>query len=517
MQADTRPLEIAPDKRILERRQLEERLPSPLAWFLRALSLGALLGVLLLADGGKPLPAVGLLAALILFLLAVRQLVLSAQRRSIREELGRHAAHAEFLVKASSILTSSLDYNQTLRNVASIIVPELADVCVVDVVEVNGTLTRQVVTADAELERAVWDLTALKPPGSAPPFSIPANLRALGVPVRSNIGALIPSVESAEPEIAAMHAQIGLDAMMLVGMSSQGELLGAITFANITGSRPFDDSDYALACDFAARAAVAIEHSRLYAQRDHIARTLQAALSPPKLPDVPGISLGASYRALGHGAEIGGDFYDVFELPDGTWMLVLGDVQGKGVEAAVLTSLIHYTLRTLSMQARSPAALLQRLNTVVRAHDSDGKLATIALVRLRLDGARAHGIVALGGHPPPLHRRNNGSTVAVGRPGTLIGAFEELNVSDEPFELGPGETLLLYSDGATEAPGRDGLRLDESGLRTLLSVHGSPDATATTIALEQAVSEFAAELQDDFALLCCATPNQVELQVAADL
>ena len=372
--------------------------------------------------------------------------ILAARRREQLQALSEarrlDAVRAAFLAEATSLLVSSLDYADTLSQIARAAVPGLVDRCVIDLVD------------DATVQR---------------------------------IADLGPAATGSE---------------LAVPITWQGRQIGTITFANQAGSRPLTEDDHTLAVDLAARAARAIEHAHINAERDHIARTLQASLLPPALPQAPGLELAARYRPARGGADVGGDFYDCFPLGDGEWVALVGDVQGKGVEAATVTSLIHHSLRTIAMQEHSPAEMLARLNdAVLRRRDGcRNRFCTLALVKLteRPDGG-LDACVALGGHPQPLVRRTNGRVDPVGVHGTLIGAIPDVRLHDAHFVLAPGETLLLFSDGVTEARRDADSMLGEAGLAALLAGAGGGSAEETCEFVDLAVRAYPPA--DDVALL----------------
>jgi sigma-B regulation protein RsbU (phosphoserine phosphatase) len=154
-----------------------------------------------------------------------------------------------------------------------------------------------------------------------------------------------------------------------------------------------------------------------------LARTLQDSLLPPALPQVPGLDLGAVYRPAGRGDEVGGDFYDVFSTVGGDWMVVVGDVVGKGVAAATLTSLVRHTLRATAMHVRDPRTVLATLNDALLQQRAD-RVCTVALARVRPAAAgTAHVTICLGGHPRPLLLRGRADPVPFGRFGTVLGAL----------------------------------------------------------------------------------------------
>ncbi len=249
------------------------------------------------------------------------------------------------------------------------------------------------------------------------------------------------------------------------------------------------------------------EHELLVAKRRaeeseqravRLAETLQATLIPPRAPNIPGLELAAAYRPAGRGDEVGGDFYDVFQIAEGDWVVVLGDVCGKGVEAAVITSLVRHTVRALAVSERSSRDVLPQLNTILLSSGSD-RFCTLVVLRLRRAEQGWEVTSSSGGHPLPLLLRPGRPTVTVGEPGTIVGAVETAHFSETTILLGEGESLLLYTDGVTEAS-RAGELFGEAGLLEAIA------APATTPQLIQQVLDRVLEFQqnvarDDIALL----------------
>ena len=167
--------------------------------------------------------------------------------------------------------------------------------------------------------------------------------------------------------------------------------------------RTFGATELALAAELGRRAAIAVENARLYAERSAIAATLQRSLLPPDLPEIPGFRLASLYRAAGEQNEVGGDFYDAFEAPGG-WMVVVGDVAGRGAEAAALTSLSRYTFRTAGKLLGDPIAALERLNAALRERPRLS-LVSVCCVMLRVPAATCSAELVLAGHPPAYHLR----------------------------------------------------------------------------------------------------------------
>ena len=226
--------------------------------------------------------------------------------------------------------------------------------------------------------------------------------------------------------------------------------------------RSFDDSDIEFAERIAERASLAVENSRLYSERTEIARTLQRSFLPDALPEIPGWEIAALYRPTGHGSEVGGDFYDFWEV-DGSWLMLIGDVTGKGIPAAALTSLARHTAWTASEYDRRPAQILTRIDAALKRRPTLS-VCTALCMELSLDGGR----ISVGGHPLPI-RMLPGGVAEVGTPGTLLGAFATGERPEETFTMNPGETLVAITDGVTDTLGADGERFGAERLSALLA------------------------------------------------
>ncbi|MHB1534739.1 MAG: PP2C family protein-serine/threonine phosphatase [Acidimicrobiales bacterium] len=229
----------------------------------------------------------------------------------------------------------------------------------------------------------------------------------------------------------------------------------------------------------------------------HIARTLQTSLLPPALPNIDGVEVAAAFRALGDGYEVGGDFYDAFELGGGKWAFSLGDVCGKGSEAAVVTALARYTLRAAAMRNRNPAAVLATLNEAIHRQYPDQFCTAVFAT---LDPSSGAVEMALGGHPRPLLLSAAGEVAPKGTTRPLLGPFGYWNGSTDTFVLDAGDTLFLYSDGVTEARSGRAFFGEDRLLATVRSATGLPVASAVQL-IEARVLEFAGELSDDLAVL----------------
>jgi len=260
--------------------------------------------------------------------------------------------------------------------------------------------------------------------------------------------------------------------------------------------------------ELARRAAIAVENARLYSQLRDAATRLQASLLPRTLPVIPGVELAARYLPADQTIDVGGDFYDVFAVADGEWGAVVGDVCGRGVDAAGLTALARHTLRSSARPGEPPSAALRALNgSMLLQQADDDRFLTAVFARLRHTLGGLAVTIACSGHPFPYVVRRDGSIEPVGKPGTLLGMLATVSVTDVETMLRPGETLVLYTDGLTEARGPSGF-LGERGLQDVLrSAAGlSAGAMADEIIRRLRVHHGVGEAVDDVAVLVIGVP-----------
>ena len=236
-----------------------------------------------------------------------------------------------------------------------------------------------------------------------------------------------------------------------------------------------------------------------------LARTLQATFLPPALVSPPWLDVGGAYRPAGDGSEVGGDFYDVFETGRGTWGVVLGDVCGKGLPAAIVTSLARYTVRAEALRTPYPSAVLASLHDVlVRYHPEQFCTAVFVAIDRTAEGVRLS--VSSGGHHLPIRRRAEGSTDTIGETGTILGMLDTPRLTDATTVLQPGETIVLYTDGVTEAR-RDRQFFDEERLLAAITRPGQPGAQELADSIVAEVLDFQqGDARDDIAVVVVRVP-----------
>jgi sigma-B regulation protein RsbU (phosphoserine phosphatase) len=238
-----------------------------------------------------------------------------------------------------------------------------------------------------------------------------------------------------------------------------------------------------------------------------LAETLQRSFLPPDIVTVPGLDVGGVYRPAGDGSEVGGDFYDVFRTGSQTWGIVLGDVCGKGAAAAVVTALARYTVRAEALHVSSPAAVLAGLHRALLTYYPQTFCTVLFLL---LDPVpEGHRLtMATGGHPLPLCRRADGSIETLGRPGSFLGMEETASVTESAAVLSPGDMVVLYTDGVTEAHEGDAF-FGETGIAEVLAASAGLTAQAVADAVVAAALAFQhGPARDDIAVVVVRKPSQ---------
>jgi PAS domain S-box-containing protein len=407
-----------------------------------------------------------------------------------------------FLARAGEVLAASLDVDTILTTTAHLAVDRLADWCGVSAARDDGTVRRfgfRHIDPDATVAGRSWWQDS--------PFPAARDRGAPNV-IRTGKPEITPTIDPrvlerfVDASELAVLQRLGLASSMVVPLVARGRTLGALTLARGPGSPPFGDADLELASDLARRAALAADNARLFSERAHVARRLQESLLPVELPSIPGVSLAARYLAAGEGLEVGGDFYDAFALGGDAWALVIGDVCGKGADAAGVTALARYTLRALAPYAGGPDLVLREVNgALVRQNATDERFLTMAYGVLTPGPSRSL-TLALAGHPQPVVVRADGRIERAGIPGTLLGVFSEVSVANTSVRLDAGDTVVWFTDGVTEAHGADGLFGDDRLESTLRSLAGAPaDAIAGGVADAVTAYRGGGTSEDDMAVL----------------
>jgi serine phosphatase RsbU (regulator of sigma subunit) len=443
------------------------------------------------------------------------QCALALDRARLAVAAERDQERLQFLDELSGALSSTLRLDATLNELAGFAVPRIAEWCIVRMVE--STANPQPVVGAAHVDparRATLRRLADRIPGDpAQVGQIDEALRAGRPLIRgSHAGrALRPLFADSEGRRAL--DEVGVDALAIFPLRARGRLLGAIGFGNGPG-RALTADDLELAESVAARAAVIVDNARLFDEQSVVARALQDSLLPGSLPEIPGIQLGARYRAAGRGLDVGGDFYDAFQADANWWVFAVGDVCGHGVEAAATTGLVRHTIRSSAMAGVMPSAILARLNQMLLRHTAEWantdddrlpispRFCTVLVGTAQPTSRGVDLIVCSGGHPLPLVGRAVGRVEPVGVPGTLLGVTDEVSLTDTVVHLDPGEALVCYTDGLIDRRrGRTRAFGEEGVVKAIYQGKGRSATDLANLIESEAVAFVDDDPTDDMAVL----------------
>ncbi|HEY2635993.1 MAG TPA: SpoIIE family protein phosphatase, partial [Solirubrobacteraceae bacterium] len=357
---------------------------------------------------------------------------------------------------------------------------------------------------DPAREAAAWELRRRYPVSAEGAEGLPVVLRDGTSWLQPAVTREDLEASAHDPEHLRLLEEVGFGSVLVVPMLAGPRIVGAITLVSDRPDR-FDRGDVALAEELGRRAGGAVHNARLNRERAEIAHTLQTSLLPDELPRMSRWQTASLYRPTGEANEVGGDFYDGFAVKDG-WVVVVGDVAGKGARAAAVTGLARHTLRTGIRLSGRVAPAFEELNAALRA-GPELALCTVAGVRLGDGYAR----VFSAGHPLPILIRD-GQARPVGQTGPLLGAYGDADWPATDLDLRPADVLVLYTDGVIDAVRDDGERFGEQRLLEAV-VAASPTAEATVTAIGRALDRFSLVGQrDDVAVVAVAWQGVLEVR-----
>jgi serine phosphatase RsbU (regulator of sigma subunit) len=424
---------------------------------------------------------------------------------SLRVNLNREQAASELLAAAGELMEEPLDRRHRAERLADLAIPTLGDVAMVDMVTADGSIERMAAqSGGTEVADDFAKLRAkapIDPQGPHPVAEVIRSGRTMYLDQLSDDAIEGITTRESEREQLRRHR---FKSCMVLPLGARGSVLGALTLWIMKPSKAFDETARRTAKRLADRAALALDNARLHEQQSHIAAVLQRSLLPRSLPEISGFESSSRFLAAGEAYEVGGDFYDVFRSGSGTWTAVIGDVCGKGPEAASLTALARYTVRTASGPDSAPSDVLRTLHESISSDRADLRFCTAALARIQAPSngrGVAHLTVALGGHPLPLVLRKGGRVDSIGKPGTLLGALPSPVLADADATLGLGDSLVLYTDGMLDVGDRSKRDDPEWLPKQLAQAAGkSADEIAERLA-QAAIKRHGGELRDDIAIL----------------
>ncbi len=404
---------------------------------------------------------------------------------------------------------------ETLDSIAAILVPEFGDFCMIDVIE-EERIRRAAVRVDGpDAETIERGLTERKP-------ALQERLADAATVARQE-PEFFERVTEADLRESAENEEdlefllaMGVRSFVTVELRARGRPTGMLSVGVSHSGRRFRQDDAHFAAVLAGRVALALDNAGLFSdlersehERAEIAETLQRGLLPPPLPHIPGWSLAAMYRPAGAENEIGGDFYDAFRIAGG-WMVVVGDVTGRGAKAASVTAHARYTLRTAAALTGDPVIALETLNRELLARRGAALCSVVAMAIA--EDPRQPVRLAVAGHPPPL-LVDGDSVVEATVLGPVLGAFDDVAWEIELTTVEPGQQLVVVTDGVTEAAAAGG-RFGEQRLHAELAGISSP--ALATQKLEGALHDFTAGEHDDDAAIVAIGPASADAEPARD-
>jgi serine phosphatase RsbU (regulator of sigma subunit)/PAS domain-containing protein len=384
----------------------------------------------------------------------------------------------------------------TLQRCARLLAGEIASWVIVDM-EREGVLRRQFVIGppDGPAQELARKVRSLDPQ----PGSVPGQVHSAG---SSAVLAHAddPAILGTAPDGTPLLMLLGATSLLSVPITDGGTSYGALTLTRTASEGRFEIADLSLAEQLGQHLGVAIRVDRMFRHRSAVAEALQSSLLPASLPDVPGLDLSPVYQPASEGLEVSGDFYDVFPVSGG-WAITVGDVCGKGQEAAAMTAAARHAIRALAYWNPDPADVLAKVNEVMLAGDYEDRFVTAKLAYLRWEGRRLRVTLASAGHPGPALVRPDGRVDTLSGGGLPLGLFPDADPHTEELELGEDDLLFFYSDGVTDARSPD-LRYFEDSLADELAGLAGRSAADTARMVQGLVSAFSQdELRDDMTIL----------------
>jgi PAS domain S-box-containing protein len=408
----------------------------------------------------------------------------------------------DVLANASELLLDEPVFNEAvaIRRCARLLAAELADWVIIDVAHRNEIHRQLVLGPDDERCGAIAQaLEAVDPLPGTLPYTVHTTRQTA---IQAHVEDL--EILGVAPDGLSACAMMGATSVLSVPIEDGQKSLGTITLTSGGENGPFDLLDLGVVQRMGRYLALVIRASRMYRRRSEVADTLQVSLLPRTLPTIPELDLAARYLAATRGVEVGGDFYDVFETPSG-WGFVLGDVCGKGEEAAAVTATARHGIRLLSRFHKDPAEVLTMVNQALL---SEERFVTAVLVNVDTRDDRTV-TVATAGHPPAIVIRPDGVVRLASCGGVPLGLFEDFTPGTESVSLREGDTLFLHSDGVLDTCDVTGLRFGQERLIEVLATDCAKPVDEMLLAVERALTDFShGDLRDDVSILALRLPHR---------
>jgi len=451
---------------------------------------------------GDIIVAVALVVVAVVAAVSTKKVRLVNRRFRMLDEIARVAEEGRTL-------------DETLVAITETIVPELGDICAIDVIEGESVRRAALKVDGPDADSIAARLLARGPRMQAQVASDAARERQEPFHFEMRTDEDYRAFAEDEEDFEFLRT-LGIFSGVTIELRARGRPTGVLTISVGPSGRRFDESDVHFVTVLGGRVALALDNAGLFSdlerserERAEIAETLQRGLLPPPLPHIPGWSVAATYRPAGAENELGGDFYDAFRISGG-WMVVIGDVTGRGAKAAAVTAHARYTLRTAAALTGDPVIALATLNRELISRQG-AALCSVAAMAVSENPSEPVRL-AVAGHPPPL-LLDGDSVTEVGRAGPVLGAFTDEAWSLEATTVASGQQLVVVTDGVTESPGQQE-RFGEERLRAQLVSVSGPAIAAQRI--EAALHEFTGGTLEDDAAIIAIAPATADIDPAPE-
>lgn len=413
----------------------------------------------------------------------------------------------EFLATVDAAAIQATDHQDLMDRWAAHAVPRLGDACWL-LYAPPGSPRHEVRTAnlDPATEHAAETMHLEYPHDPDATYGVAAVIRDGRTELIPDLAAMLDDEHLDPSQVERLRfakETLGITSVLTVPLVARRGTVGAVQFASIDRAHAYRSDDIALAEAAASRIAATLENMWLTDQQRDVAATLQAGLLPRSIPAIPGATVSVGHWAASVVATVGGDFYDVFQPGPDRWALAIGDVCGKGPEAAAVIAVARHTLRAAAVHGANPAEVLRWVNQALLDADTDGRFCTLAYSTLeRLDDDTWCYTSVAGGHPLPVAVAG-GAARELGAHGTLLGVLPDLDLHVDEALLHPGDTVVLYTDGVNDLKPPDNLEIAAVLDLFREAATASTDADATLRAIHEAVTatRHSADQRDDIALI----------------
>ncbi|MBT8202353.1 MAG: SpoIIE family protein phosphatase [Acidimicrobiia bacterium] len=458
--------------------------------------------------GDQPVGMIGLVADVSVRLAVEQERTdLLVKERIARTEAEAGRQRLDFLAQAFKAIGSSLDLESTTQRVLRVLVPDVSDWAAIYLRRDNVIVPAGATHRDPEADRALKALIDAFPVDESTEGGVGEVLRTnapiLGADPPDDV---LDQYELTDEQLRQIEL-IGIDSYITVPLIHRGAAIGAIALGVGGEDRAYGTGDLELVEQIADRAAMAFRNAILFEERASIARVLQRSLLPAALPAIAGVEVAGKYASAGGGLDVGGDFYDMFQIDEERYGLAIGDVSGKGHEAAAVTALTRHTIRATALLRKRPSNVLRAVNEVLLEQSAEDRFCTAVYGVVRPNGTGCEIAIALAGHVPPVVARADGRIEEIRSSGVLLGMYPDPEFEDRTVVLGPGDTLVLYTDGLTDVKVGDGM-LGRDWIRDELAVTHKLSVAEIVAGLADNVARSGGVLVDDVAILALQIPRR---------